>query len=846
MKNVGDRLRAWLDAQPELRRRYEEALLFLASVLVPFDRWMVDRWHDLGALRQRASERQELAPGRKLRRSASGTPIRGLEPGSSPDVAVAATDVVSRLWRGIGHQVRAARESEASTRPSHTLADARGRRLRASAHGRRRRSTRRGGDAVGSSSRLMPLAVKGALVIGLCLAGFMGSSQIFIDYAAELPDVHQLTDQPVPSDTIVYAADGSEIADYPDPYTKFQHYQIPLTQMGTWLPEASVAIEDSNFWHEPGVDPYGIARAAVADATEGSTSQGASTITQELVKVRLLQTDNITYTKKIQEMILAIQVERSYTKKQILSMYLNSVQYGDFATGAQAAAENYFAVPAAKLDLAQAAMLAGIPRNPNIYSPLSSVENAKYRQKQVLDRMVQLREITQKQATAAYNEALNYGYPSPEIKQAPSFAEWVYKEMVTMYGQQAANQGGLHVYTSLNPGIQAIAQSSVTGGVTNDRNLGHHVEQGALASVDPKTGEVTALVGSAFPNGFAGQFNWASDIPTNPGSSVKLFTYTEAIASRKFTMVTPIPDAPINVSEPGFSANYSPTNYIPTEYPSCVMQTCLGNSLNIPAVYTELATGESSILDLARSMGAMPFYPESNGNYTQSEPDSAYGPTFTLGGYGETPLQMAIATATLADGGVYHPATGILKVTDSAGQAIYNYNPAAVAQQVVSPQVAFIMAEVMSNNNDRSQTFGTDNSLYFPSRIIAGKTGTYDNFVSSFVLGFNPSLASAIWVGNPSGASMGANFDSIFAAAPAWHNFMASALTAMNVPGTEWYAEPSGLVNGSKGTYFLPGTSASTPTPPLPSWASVKQPPKTTPKKTTGGGGNGNGNGGGH
>jgi penicillin-binding protein 1A len=524
-------------------------------------------------------------------------------------------------------------------------------------------------------------------------------------------------------------------------------------------------------------------------------------------------------------------------------MYLNAVQYGDFATGAQAAAENYFQIPASQLDLAQAAMLAGIPRNPNLYSPLTSVPNAKYRQKQVLQRMVQLREITQGEARQAYAQPLTYDTPPPEIRADSAFVDWVYAQLVSMYGQTTASQGGLHVYTSVDPAIQTIAQNAVTSGVSADLAEGHNVHQGALVAIEPSNGEIMAMVGSAFPNGPGGQINYATDVSINPGSSIKLATYAAALQSKKVSMVTPIPDGPITVNMPGFSPGYKPTNYYTDGYPACVVQTCLGNSINVAAVYLELTTGVTSVVDMARGLGAPPLIPDTtgdrqfiNGKYSDDAPATDYGPTLTLGGYGQTPLQEADMTATVANGGVFHPATGIVNVTNSAGQLVYGYNPSAVATQALSPQVAYILADIMSNNKNRLTTFGANSPLYFPGRIVAGKTGTYDQFDSAVILGFTPSLASTMWVGNPDNSSMGFGYDTIFSAGPGWHQFMANALTEMKEPGTQWYPVPPGLIKGGNDEYFLPGTSAHTPAPALPSWASISA---VTPKSNSGDGNGG-------
>ncbi|MGH7882548.1 MAG: transglycosylase domain-containing protein, partial [Candidatus Dormibacteraceae bacterium] len=275
-----------------------------------------------------------------------------------------------RLIAAFTRQLQMARDTALNPGKARVLRDRRGNRLRASAYGRTAGSARKGGDLGWGSRGWLPLGAKVGLIVLLAMSSFLGSSQLFVDYAAELPDAHALTTNPLPDDTQIYAADNSLLADLRDPNTGFQHYDQQLGQMGQWLPSATIAIEDANFWNEPGIDPQGIVRAELTNLHQGKISQGASTITQQLVKLRLLKDSSQKFDRKIKEAILALQVDRTYSKHQVLEMYLNSVEYGDFATGAQAAAQNYFRKDTANLDLAEASMLAGIPQNPNYNSPL--------------------------------------------------------------------------------------------------------------------------------------------------------------------------------------------------------------------------------------------------------------------------------------------------------------------------------------------------------------------------------------------------------------------------------------------------------------------------------------------
>jgi membrane peptidoglycan carboxypeptidase len=652
---------------------------------------------------------------------------------------------------------------------------------------------------------------------------FLGMSSAYINFTGDLPDVHAIAANPIPEDTIIYAADGSELADIHQ--NGVQHYWESFSGMGTLLPEATVAIEDANFWHEPGIDMQGIARAAWIDWRHQQAVQGASTITQQLVKLRLIGSE-VSVTRKIKEAILAVQLEHIYTKKQILEQYLNTVHFGNNAQGSMAASLIYFHKPTKDLDLAQASMLAGIPQSPLYNSPVANWDRAKQRQHEVLDAMVKNHYINQEQADDAYAEDLsqpNHMFlPGPKVFAAPNYVDWITNELRTRYGDNATLGGGLRVYTTLNPTLQRLAESAVTGNVNNDRSKG--ITQGATVSIDPRTGAVLAMVGAADSNGPGGQYNMAI-WPRNPGSSMKLWTYTAAIESGKFTMTTPVVDSPITINMPGQQPRYQPKNYDGRYHGTCIVQACIGNSLNVPAVKVELGTGIDRVVDVARRVGAPALYTKDYIHYSDPHDSSLFGAALTLGAYSETVLQQATGAATLADMGMYHQPFGIARIVTNEGKEIQaQWDPNKTAKQVVDPRVAFIMAQILSNDSNRAMIFGPHSALTLPNRRVAAKTGTTENFTDAWTVGFTPTLASAFWFGDPYYHSMQRGFDAIFAAAPAWHAYMDEALGAMNAPTSEWYGVPAGLnVGGSSNgqpVYLLPGTRSGQPAPALPSWAS--------------------------
>jgi membrane peptidoglycan carboxypeptidase len=722
---------------------------------------------------------------------------------------------------GVGVVVHHQLEEGAAARPSQPVArDSEGRRLRASLWAQSRFPAKAAAVANSRLHRLVAIVASVATVTAVLAGAFVAGTGVSVDYTAQLPDVHELTTNPLPEDSQIFAADGSQLADIHDP-SGAQHYDQALGTMGKWLPAATVAIEDAKFWQEPAISPAGVIRAAYLDWRNRNTRQGGSTITQQLVKLRLTGGSR-TYDRKIKEGVLAFEVEGTYSKKQVLEMYLNAAPYGNNAQGSLAAARNYFGKETNDLDLAEAAMLAGIPQSPVYNSPLTNWNGAKVRQSEVLQAMVRNQVITSQQAEQAEAENLKplLRQPSPSIRAAPAFTGWVIQKMVAQFGHQAAYTGGLKVTTTVSPLLQALAEQAVVNNVNG--NLSKGMSQGAMVAIDPRTGAVQAMVGSADPNRPGGQYNLAVWPPRNPGSSFKIFTYTAAIASQKFTMSTHIRDAPLTVAAAGSGA-WQPKNYDGKYHGTCQVQQCMGNSLNVPAVEVELSTGVDQVVQMARKMGAPPYMPQADGTYSAAAPATSYGPSLTLGGYPETPLQMASGAATLASGGVYHPAYGIAQVADRHGAVVFTQNVQGQAQQVVDPRVAYIMQSIMSDDSNRQMIFGKGSALTLPGRHVGAKTGTTEDFKDAWTLGYTPTLASAFWFGNPNSTPMATGWDAIFAAAPGWHNFMQAALDSTHTPDL-WYNPPPGLGTGSadgKQVWLMPGTSANQPTPPLPPNASL-------------------------
>ena len=660
------------------------------------------------------------------------------------------------------------------------------------------------GRVSGPASWMLRLFV----LVAVAVPSLLVTSPGYVAFADKLPDPAQVM-SPIPEDTLIYASDNKTLlADLHPP--GYQSYYQPLSQMGTVLPEAVISIEDRNFYSEPGIDPQGIARAATVDLHASAPVEGASTITQQLVKLRLVGNE-ATLDRKMREALLAFEIERQYTKDQILELYLNSVFFANTAWGVEAAAKIYFHTDTAKLDLAQASMLAGIIRGPTIYNPLVDWTSAKNRQQTVLNAMVRDGKVTPAQAAAAFAEDISppahMFLPSNKVV-APAFVSYVTGLLIQQFGQDATYMGGLRVVTTLNSTLQALAQRDVTQTV---KSLSwRRVTQGALVALDPTTGAIVSMVGSANPNAYGGQYNLAVWPPRNPGSSMKIYTYTAAIASKKFTMTSPIRDSAIAIRDG--SAVWKPQNYDGHYHGTCQLQVCMGNSLNIPAVKVEIGVGVANVVKMARAMGAPPFQLhgyDSNGfpNYTNNDPLNTFGPSLTLGGYGETPLQMATGASVLATQGVLRQPFAIgLVMSNDRLLYVHAVEP---GKRVLDARVAWIMQAIMSNDNNRAMIFGHNSLLVIPGHTVGVKTGTSDNFADAWTVGYTPHLVVAVWGGNADWRmKMSYNSDSYYIAAPMWHKFFADALSALHLRN-EWYRKPAGVItqycHGAV-AYYLPGT----------------------------------------
>ena len=617
-------------------------------------------------------------------------------------------------------------------------------------------------------------------------------------FAAEsvgnLPAVDGLSATGLNQDMLIFDRHGTLIDDIGDHGD--HRIVVPLNSMSPFVKQATIAIEDKTFYKNNGVDFGGIVRAALADYSHHHIAQGGSTISQQLVKqVFIGPNPPPTIQRKIREAVLAVDLNSRYSKDQILELYLNTIYYGAQSYGAEAAARGFFHTTAHDLTLGQAAMLAGLPQAPTQNSPLINPTRAKARQTEVLDAMVAQKMITPAQALAAENEKLQFFYPTNQL-QAPHFVDYVLQVLDQQYHIRPSDRKGYRVYTSLDLNVQHLAESVVKNQIDRFGNY-YDFHDGALVSMDPKTGEVLAMVGGDNYYRPGGQINMATTNTRQPGSSFKMFTYTSAIESGRLNMVSPIRDQPMVFPLGGGKDGlkpYAPINYDKHYHGTLPLKMAMGNSLNIPAIKVELTTGIPAVLDTARRMGVT----------SLNQDDSHYGISLTLGGYGVSPLDMVTGASTLANMGVRHRPAPVLSIQDGLGKTVFKYDPAKNQFQAISPQVAFIIDSIMSDDRNRCMSFGCGGDLTLPGRHVGAKTGTTQDFRDNWTVGFTPTLATAVWVGNPDYHPLAHNSTGIVGAAPIWHQFMTQALASQP---DQWYGVPAGVDQVGQ-NYFLPGTES--------------------------------------
>ncbi|MBI3420959.1 MAG: penicillin-binding protein 1C [Candidatus Sungbacteria bacterium] len=524
---------------------------------------------------------------------------------------------------------------------------------------------------------------------------------------------------------------------------------IPLSQVPLTTQQAVIAIEDQTFYKHKGISLRGITRAAAANAKAGKIMYGGSTITQQIVKNTLL-TSQKSWLRKYQEAFLALELEIRYTKPEILAMYFNTAYFGEGAFGIEEAAHTYFNKPSQELSLSESALLAGLLTEPSRLSPLShDPAAARIRQRLVLENMVELGLITQPAKQAAINEKLAFN-PEPIMRSqaAPHFALYVKDQLVSQFGEQYVASSGLKVTTTIDLDIQAAAEAAVNAQLTKLARQG--ATNGSAVVIDPATHEILAMVGSR--NWFAdtfGKVNMAIS-PRQTGSAFKPIVYAAGFEKRAISPATILQDSPTT-----FGTDYKPADYDGKYRGPVSVRRALANSLNIPAVSVMQKVGVKTVAHIAQAFGI-----------TSLPPAEDYNLALALGAGGISPLELTNAYATLASDGQYKNPQSILNISDKRNQAIHLPSPKAT--QAISPETAFLVSSILSDNQARAEIFGRSLTI---SRPAAVKTGTSQDYRDAWTVGYTPQFTVGIWVGNNDNTPMRSLAGSL-GAAPIWKQIM--------------------------------------------------------------------------
>ncbi len=648
-------------------------------------------------------------------------------------------------------------------------------------------------------------------LLGALIATFIFSFHQINNFIERLPNPNNLTQKDPPTTSKIYDRNGNLLYEI---YAEQNRTPIKLTEIPKYVKDATIAIEDSEFYLHKGYSPRGIIRALIHNFTKEDTLEGGSTITQQLIRSAMLNPEK-TIKRKLEEIFLAAWAEKIYSKDQILEMYFNQVPYGGTAWGIEAASQTYFGKSVKDLTLAEAALLAGLPAAPTYYSPHGiNPTLAKKRQEDVLNRMESLGFITKDEATQAKNETLNFKEPRIAIK-APHFVMYVKNLLEQYYGPKIVATGGLRVITTLDPTIQEIAQNAVSSEVAKLRSLS--VGNGAALVTNPKTGEILAMVGSVdyFDTAHQGNVNVTLSL-RQPGSSIKVVNYAAALKNG-FTAASFINDAPVVYKVAG-QPPYIPVNYDGKYHGIVTLRSALANSYNIPAVKVLERIGVKTMIEQGRLMGI-----------TSWQDEKRYGLSLTLGGGEVTMMEMAKVYGTLANNGISREITPFIKITNQRGE---NLTP-PIAQrsiQATSAEIAFIISNILSDNIARTPAFGPNSALVIPGKTVAVKTGTSDNKRDNWTIGYTPDFLVATWVGNNDNTPMDPRLTSgITGAAPIWHEIFTKILA--DKPDKPFFPPENIVMMPCYGRleYFIRGTEPTGGCPTIKPLPSVSITPITSP-----------------
>jgi 1A family penicillin-binding protein len=573
----------------------------------------------------------------------------------------------------------------------------------------------------------------------------------------DLPTVETFEQRIIPQSTRIYDHTGTTLL-Y-DLHGEEKRTIVPLDRISPLLINATITAEDDRFYHHIGIDLPGIIRALFRNILSLRFEEGGSTITQQLVRNAVL-TPEKTFARKIREAVLAIAIEIRFSKEKILEAYLNQIPYGSLLYGAEAASQAYFGKSASDLTLAEAATLAALPKAPSYYSPYGNHRDELiHRRNYILDRMVTLGYLDSASAERAKGEPLTV-LPPREPIIAPHFVFYVQEELERRFGKERVEQGGLRVITSLDVELQKIADEAVRSGAErNERRF--RGRNAALVAIDPKNGNILAMVGSRdyFNPAYDGNVN-VTVRPRQPGSSFKPIVYAAAF-ERGFTPDTILFDLPTEFGTG--EKSYRPQNYTGKTYGPVTARQALANSLNIASVKMLWLAGVRESVELAQRLGIT----------TLKDPNE-YGLSLVLGGGAVTLLEESSAFGVFANDGIRVEPEAILRVETTDGKVLFSHHP--VETRVLDREIAREITDILSDNEARALVFGTQTPLTLGSRPVAAKTGTAQDFRDAWTIGYTPSLVAGVWVGNNDYSPMARGADGSVVAAPIWNTFMREAL----------------------------------------------------------------------
>jgi len=670
----------------------------------------------------------------------------------------------------------------------------------------RKNSSWKEGDARNNSRKKGKKTLKQRLFL-YALAVFAGGLAIALISIAwisrDLPNPNQLINREVAQSTKIYDRTGENIL-YEISGDQ-RRTLVPLNEIPDRVKQATISIEDKNFYNHGAFSVWAMVRTVITNVIY-NRSAGGSTLTQQFIKNAVLSNEK-TITRKIKELIMAYQLEKKFSKDEILQMYLNEIPYGSNAYGVEAASQKYFGKSVRDLSLAEAAVLAALPQSPSRYSPYGANKDLLLGRKDyILGLMAEQGYISNTERDDAKKQEIVFKGRDNNIT-APHFVMYIKDILAEKYGEKMIEQEGLKIYTTLDLYKQKIAEETITER-TKDYPQKYGANNAALVSIDPKTGQILAMVGSRdyFNDSIDGQVN-VTTRPRQPGSSMKPIVYA-ALFEKGYTPDTILYDVVTNFSTDP-SQPYTPHNYSGGELGPVKIRQALAGSLNIPAVKAIYLAGINSVIDLAENLG-----------YTTLYPRSRFGLSLVLGGGEVKLLEHTNAYSAFARDGQMSPLVSILKVEDKNGRVLEEYKPSE--KKVLDSQIARMINSILSDNAARSFVFGAKNFLTLGDRPVAAKTGTTNDFHDAWAMGYTPSLVTGVWVGNSDNEEMKGKADGSVLAAPIWHYYMAKVLgntPAENFKAPDDYKTGKAILDGQIPTQVVQvdrssGLLATSSTPP--------------------------------